>query len=460
MSRQAICPDRSHGVSDRASADRRAEDRDHLLVLLDERLRFESLLARLSATFIHLPANEVDGQIQRGLQQIVEFLAIERSSLGQFLADCSELVVTHSYTVPGFAPFPRLNIAPLWPWYTAQLRRGGVLRFTRLPEELPLEAVHEREFYARQQAPRSHVAVPFKVGTTVLGCIGYSSFRREIAWPDDVVQGLQLVGEVFANALARKRAEEREARLREQLTRVARVTTLGELAASIAHEVNQPLCAIVSNAETAQRLLGKGHVEVEEIREALQDISEDGRRASAVIARVRASLQKGPVERAPVDVNDLLREVAGLSRSRLALRGLGVRLDLAAGLPPVLGDRFQLQQVILNLLANGADAMDGVIGEPRELVLRSAGDGAGGVAVAVEDAGVGLDPADVERVFEALFTTKPAGMGMGLAICRSIIEAHGGRIEALPNAGAGATFRLTLPGSPLTLPSPPRGEGS
>jgi PAS domain S-box-containing protein len=539
--------------------------------LLQERLRFESFLARLSATFIHLPAEEVDGQIERGLQQIVEFLGVDRSSLAQFSADGRELVVTHSYAVPGFAPLPRVDLVAIWPWYTAEVRRGGVLRLTRLPDELPAEAVQERAYYAREGGPRSHVAVPFKVGTAVLGVIGFGSYRREIDWPDELVQGLQLVGEVFANAVARqradvdlresegrfrqmtdgapvmvwmagpdglctyfnkpwldftgrplehelgdgwsegvhpddrprcletyrrafaarqdfrmeyrlrradgeyrwvldtglprfesdgrfegyigsaidvtdqKRAEAKEAYLREQLARAGRVTLLGELAASIAHEVNQPLCAIVSNAASAQRMLGRGWLDAEAVREALQDISQDARRASAVIAHIRASLQKGPAPRAPVDVNDLLREGAGLARGRVARAGLAVKLDLAAQLPPVLGDRVQLQQVVLNLLSNAADATEGAGEGRRELVVRSAADGAGRVSVAVQDAGTGIAPEDVERVFDALFTTKAGGMGMGLAICRSIVEAHGGEITARPNAGPGATFQLTLP---------------
>jgi signal transduction histidine kinase len=410
---------------------------------LQEHQRFETLLSRLSATFIHLAADEVDGQIERGLQQIVEFLGIERSCLAQFSADGRQLVVTHSYTVPGIAPLPHMDLARICPWYTAQVRHGELLRFSRLPDEFPPEADHERAFYVQHEGPRSYLLVPFRVGHAVLGGVGFGTFHREISWPDDLAQGLQLVGEVFANALARKRAEEREANLREQLARVARVTLLGELTASIAHEVNQPLCAIVSNAETAQRMLSRGWVEIDEVCEALQDIVTDGQRASAVIGRIRASLQKGPVQRAPVDVNDLIREVATLSRARLAGKGLTVKLDLTERLSRVLGDRVQLQQVLLNLLANAADASE-VADGPQELVIRSLADGHG-VAVAVQDAGAGIDPDNVVRVFEALFTTKPGGMGMGLAICKSLIEAHGGRIEASPNAGRGTTFQFTLP---------------
>src|SRR5579871_1288702 len=162
---------------------RQADDLSYLR-LLDERLRFETLLSRLSTTFINLPADDVDSQIERSLQQIVDFLGIERSSLAQFSEDDSELVVTHSYTVPGFDPFPRVNLAPIWPWYTDQIRHGEVLRFTRLPDEMPPEAVKERDWYLRNQGPVSHLVIPFKVGEAILGGLGFGSFRTQRDWPD------------------------------------------------------------------------------------------------------------------------------------------------------------------------------------------------------------------------------------------------------------------------------------
>jgi len=409
-----------------------------------EGLRFEAMLSRLSATFINLPADQVDGQIERGLRWIVEFLGIERSSLAQFSEDGGDLVVTHSYTVPGFDPLPRINLAAAWPWYTAQIRQGKLLRFRRLPEEAPPEAVREREHVVRSGGPRSHLVVPFTVGDAVLGGVGVGSFRREVVWSDDLVRRLRLVGEVFANALARKRAEEQAARLREQLTLVARVTTLGELAASIAHEINQPLCAIVTNAQAVQHLLAGCACDLPEVREALEDISRDSRRAAAVLARIRGLLRKAPPERAPLDVNDLVREVLALARGDLSRRGIAVRLELAERLPPVRGDRVQLQQVVLNLLRNAADALDPVGPERRTLLLRSAADGSH-VVLAVCDSGVGLAADLVERVFDAFFSTKPGGMGMGLAICRSIVAAHGGAVRAAPNPDRGCTFEVLLP---------------
>jgi PAS domain S-box-containing protein len=696
--------------SSRPTSNHQEVDPTHLLHVLEERLRFESFLARLSTSFINLPAELMDSQIQTALRQLVEFLEIERSSLGQYSEDGGQLVITHSYTIPGFAPFPRGDLAAAWPWYTARIRSGEVLRFTRLPEELPPEAVAERQ-YCVQSGLCSQLTIPFKVTASVLGAVGFGSFRRERDWSDDLVQSLQLVGEMFANALARKRADialgesegrfrlmadtapvmvwmsgpdkfctyfnkawldftgrplhcevgdgwsesvhpddlqgcldtyvrafdarqefrmeyrlqrfdrqyrwlldagaprftsdgtfegyigsciditdqkrveealrESEARLRlllestkaipwvadaeswrftyvgpqarellgypleawygegfwtnhlhpddreaaiafgrdhsrghtdydfeyrmiardgrpvwiqdvvnvveecgvpkmlrgfmidvtarrqaedesrklrDQLVRVGRVTMMGELAASIAHEINQPLCAIISNAQAFQRMLAGGGFNIEEVREALADITQDGQRASAIINGIRGLLQKAPSEHSPLQLNDLIHEMAALMASEMARRGVAVRLELAKKLPPVLGDRVQLQQVILNLMANGADAMDPVketaslrrmgsspAPEPRELIIRSTNGGKGAVTVAVNDGGTGLDPHDLAHIFNPFFTTKSSGMGMGLAICKSIIEAHGGRIWASPNSHRGATFQFTLP---------------
>src|SRR5262249_6830839 len=162
------------------------------------------LLSRLSATFTHLPAEQVDGQIEHALGQIVEFLGIERSSLAQFSQDGRELIVTHSYTVAGFPAMPRVDLAAMWPWDTAQGRAGRVLGMARVHEGVPPEAVAEHESYRRGGLPLSHLMVPFRVGAAVLGGIGFASFRREVGWGDELVGRLQLMGEVFANALARK----------------------------------------------------------------------------------------------------------------------------------------------------------------------------------------------------------------------------------------------------------------
>ncbi len=190
--------------------------------------RFEGLLSHLSATFTHLPADRIDDEVERGLAQIVGFLDIERASLAQFSAEGTQLIVTHSHTVPGIPPMPRVDLAAMWPWYTAQIRLGGVVRLPRLPDDLPAEATLERAAFARGGLPISHVAVPFSVGDAVLGGLGFGSYRRILDWSVPLVLRLRLIGEVFANALARKVALETEAHLRAQLARAVPIAPRDE----------------------------------------------------------------------------------------------------------------------------------------------------------------------------------------------------------------------------------------
>jgi signal transduction histidine kinase len=220
---------------------------------------------------------------------------------------------------------------------------------------------------------------------------------------------------------------------------------MGELTASLAHELNQPLTAILSNAQAAQLILDSPRRDLTEIREILGDIVEDDKRAGEIIHRLRGFLKTGSLELQPLDIGDLVGQVARLVSSDVIIRHVQIRLELGAGLPPVCGDRVQLQQVILNLLMNGLDAMRESGEGERSLVLRTSSPDPAHVVVAVEDSGIGIDKADLERVFHAFYTTKPEGLGMGLAIARSIVEAHHGRLEARSNPERGATFTLTLP---------------
>ncbi len=534
------------------------------------RLEFEDLLADLSASFVRVPAAQVDGQVQASLQRVVQFLDVDRSSLAECLDDGRQLRITHSHEKVGIPPMTRSVLNDQLPWYAARILRGEMLRFDRLPEDLPPEAIHEREYVART-GMKSHVMIPCNVAGSILGAIGVTSFGTYRAWPGGLVRRLRIVGEIFANALARKQADqalrqreqhhrelvattravpweadartyqvrhvgpqivrllgypledwyregfwtarlhpddrervlgataeavrlgkERELeyrlisaagreiwvhdsiavpgaisdtptirgvmidvtarktaedealRLRDQLARVARVTLLGELAAAIAHEINQPLCAIVSNAQAAQRFLTGNVPDPAEVNATLRDIANDGQRASEVIGRIRTLLQKGQPARTRFDLNEAIRDVVALMRHQLARKGIDLSCDLAEDLPPVFGDRVQLQQVVLNLLVNAVDALGQAETGERKLSLRSARDERRTAVVSVRDSGPRVAAEHFEHIFDALFTTKPDGMGIGLTISRSIVEAHGGRIWADPDAD-GATFHFTLP---------------
>lgn len=243
----------------------------------------------------------------------------------------------------------------------------------------------------------------------------------------------------------RKRAEEALQRVQAELAHATRVMTLGELTASIAHEVNQPLAAIVTNGNACLRWLGGAQPNFVEARQAVERIIKDSYRASEVISRVRALVRKTPPRNDPVDLNDVILEVLALAQNQARRSRVFLRRELANELPPVLGDRVQLQQVILNLVINGLEAIAKSTEGERELTVTSGRDEANNVIVKVRDTGTGIDPANADHLFDAFFTTKPDGMGMGLAISRTIIESHGGRLWATPNAAKGSVFQFTLP---------------
>jgi two-component system sensor kinase FixL len=246
----------------------------------------------------------------------------------------------------------------------------------------------------------------------------------------------------------RRRAEEALRQAQMNLAHVTRVATLGELTASIAHEVNQPLTAIVNNANACLGLLPKGSRDLDEVRDALSEIVDDGDRASAVITRVRNLVRKSPLEKVPLRLSDVVADVLVVAASASAAHRATIRNEVPGELPIVSGDRVQLQQVLLNLVVNGLDAMDSLEEPRRLLTIRGRKDTQEGKSVAtisVQDSGVGLTAEAMGRLFQPFYTTKPQGMGMGLAISRSIIEAHGGRLWAEPNDGHGATFLFSLP---------------
>jgi signal transduction histidine kinase len=406
---------------------------------------FEQQLADLSATFVALPADQVDQQVDWGLQLLLEAMGMDRSSIAEFSADGTRFEVTHTQVRGGISPMPTGNMAELLPWFTETLARGEMLRFDRLPDDLPPEAVAERR-YVTSIGLRSQLTIPFRVGERVIGAITFASFGREVRWTPRLVRSVRLIGEVFANALARKHAANDQLRLREQLAHTARVNAMGEVVASIAHEVNQPLFAIVSNARAAGTLLSRGEPDLAEIGAALEDIVQDANRASAIMARIRIFLQRKPTEHLPVDLNAVVETVRTFLGPELARRRVELVAELAGGLPQVLADAVQLQQVLVNLLMNGIDAMEGL--EPRQRLLRvrtSLEADERRVRLEVTDAGPGFDPAVRARLFEPFFSTKPSGLGMGLAICRSIVEDHGGYIRPVDHGGPGTTLLISLP---------------
>lgn len=243
----------------------------------------------------------------------------------------------------------------------------------------------------------------------------------------------------------RKRAELALQQTQAELAHVTRLTTLGELTASIAHEVNQPLAGIVTHGEACLRWLNRAEPQLDEVHRAVTRMIDDGRRASEVIRKLRALSKRAEVQPEPQDLDEVLGDALALVQRELSAHRVSLRFRHSAGRPIVLVDRIHLQQVVINLVLNAIQALDGIVDRPRELWVRTAAEGPDRVRIEVGDNGVGIDPADRDRLFDPFFTTKADGLGMGLSISRSIVEAHGGRIWAADHDGPGVSFHLTLP---------------
>ena len=259
---------------------------------------------------------------------------------------------------------------------------------------------------------------------------------------------------VLVDATDRKRLEHESAVQRDELAHLSRVALLAELSGSLAHELNQPLTAILSNAQAAQRFMAQQPPDLDEVRESLANIVESDKRAGEVIRRLRAMLRKEPAEFRPIDLNEIVQDVLRIVRSDLLNKSVDVHLDLHPGLPGGEGDRVQLQQVLLNLIVNASDAMRERL-SGRELTVATRPATAGGMEISVSDLGRGIPEADLERIFSPFVTSKADGMGLGLAVCRTIIDSHGGRLWASNNRGAGATLRFWLPASVAAAPAVP-----
>ena len=402
---------------------------------------FAEFLAKLTARFSNISIEAVDDEITDSLRRIVEFLGVDRCSLARFAVN-GEFLVINCYAAPGVKPLPVGDIRPQWPWYADELLHGRAVRVSCV-EDLPPQATSERAYVAAS-GMKSHLGIPITVAGMPLCALGVATFSRQMEFEQEFITSLLLAGEVLVGALAWREAECRLRRMEAELSHITRVATVGQLATSIAHEINQPLCAIVSNAQAAIRLLEQGQSMLGEVTAALRDITADGKRASEIVSRSHLLLKPKELSFQPVSLNNVVHDVHALLRSDIVIRRVHVRLDLQEDLPQALGDFVQLQQVVLNLLVNAADATATVFDRERTVTLRTCRAGKE-LRLLLSDNGVGIAPEVAARMFDPFFTTKPSGLGMGLAISRTIIEAHGGQIWATPNPELGATIGFSLP---------------
>jgi PAS domain S-box-containing protein len=331
------------------------------------------------------------------------------------------------------------------------LRIFGLPTEGMVSREMFLDLVHPEDRKHVRQAFDHAVSIKSKYENTyrIVGPDGEIKYIHALSHPvfQESGEAKEYVGTVI-DITERKRAEERLQNAQADLAHVTRLTTMVELAASIAHEINQPLGAVVNNGNVALRLATGAKESRRELVDVLSDIVNDANRASAIIASIRAVMLRSTLEKTSLQLNDLVADVLALAQHQLAERGIAVCTELPEDLPSVSGDRIQLQQVLLNLVMNAIDAMSELDKARRILTIGGGRDDLAGqpaVVIAVRDFGNGFSPEDKERLFDAFYTTKPEGMGMGLRISRSIVEAHGGRLWAQVNEDIGATFLFALP---------------
>jgi signal transduction histidine kinase len=406
--------------------------------------RFEEFIEKLSASFVRSPVDEIGTEIDRWIREIVLGLNLDRGALAQVDAKSGKLTVRHSWARDHLVKLPiGLEFARPAPWFDGMLTKGRTVAFSKV-KELPPEFLATDWITFRRYVPKSNVTVPIRVGAEVVGALGFASLKKERIWSPRSIRRLELVAQVFGNALERRLALEQNAFLRNELNHMSRAAVMGELTASLTHQLNQPIAAILMNAEEIQRMLESAEPDLENLRAAVSDIIQDDLRASETIKGLHTFFRKSEVEKKTfLSVGEVVAEVMRMVRSDALFRNVSLTFEAPVKRLRVAGDRIQLQQVILNLVLNAFDAVSEKE-DLREVSISMGGD-KDEVRVAVRDSGNGIDAIAGAKIFEPFFTTKPKGMGMGLAIARSIIKAHGGQLSARRNPDRGSTFEITLP---------------
>jgi FixJ family two-component response regulator/signal transduction histidine kinase len=418
---------------------------------LDAAMGFEQIVSDILAALLKADSADHDRVIETGLAGMARAFGVERATLWQRIGDAGEFMKTHGWLAPGESTPPDALGAEMTPWASSELAAGSIVRFARL-QDLPAAAASDLPGLRRLRV-RAAVMVPLSVSGAVVGALAFAATRSDREWPAALVPRIRLFGEVLASLLARQEAARREQDAQAEAAHAARVGTMGVVAASLVHELTQPLAASLANAETAAELLAAPTPDLDELRATVADIVADDRRVGDLIQQLRRFLRRGTAERAEVDVRVVLDDVLRFAGSAAAEKGVAIALDLPSALPKLVADRVQLQQVILNLLLNAIDAVAEVEPRLRRIsVLARRFDA--GLSIEVTDTGRGMDERTRARIFQPFFTTKPGGMGLGLSISRSIVAAHGGTLSVRSGPGRGTTFRIELPLRPPVSPPP------
>jgi PAS domain S-box-containing protein len=415
------------------------------------RARFSTLRSEVSAGLAGASMHALDAQIELALRRIGEFFDLDSVSIHGLRTLGDEAAPNHAWTRDAVARTV-LGTAGRLPQLVEALRCGNDIRLTRV-KDMPQEQRSAQEAL-QALGVRSMCTLPLVISGVSSASMHLISVSREFDWPTETIQGLHLLAELFGNALARQRAELELSRsaaalehAQRELANVTRMTTLGELAAAIAHQINQPLAAMVADASACLNWLSSVEPDLPSVRNALEAVTRDGERAGQVLKRVRSLLSRSFTDVGACDLCAVIESTVPLVRGQLERDGVTLETRLAPESASVLGDALQLQQVVLNLVLNASEASRHVASARRQVVIRTSfecSDGVPSVIVSVEDTGSGIAAEELAHVFETFYTTKASGFGMGLSISRTIIERHGGRLWAESSADVGSTFHFAL----------------
>lgn len=419
---------------------------------LNSAIDFERMASAVLAALLAAGPTEQDSVIVAALRDLALLLGAERVILWERLGDQVAFFRSHRWLVAGAAtPADSADRAEL-PWVSAQLVAGSIVSFAR-HADLPPDASTDLPALAALDV-RAAVIVPLAVSGAVVGALAFGTRHEDREWPEALVPRAKLLGEVFAGVLARREAERRQQEAQAHAAHAARVGTMGVFAASLVHELTQPVSASLANAEIAAELLAAPSPDLRELRATVADILADDRRARELIQQLRRFLRRGEVERIELDLRELVEDVVRLIGNAAAAKRIEIAIDVSDALPKFMGDRVQLQQVLLNLLLNGCDAIADDPPALRRISVVARSSSPSTLSLEITDSGRGLEEPLLARVFQPFFTTKPGGMGLGLSIAQTIVAMHGGTISVRSTLGRGTTFRIELPSKESVEPWP------
>lgn len=404
---------------------------------------FEELLDDLLSGFARAPARTIDREIAHWLREIAQALDLDRATVWERTRDERVFACLHWWDRGGAPAMPAISRSiQVSPWAAARILAGEPVIHGRI-EETPAQAKPMRAFVEKYGAG-ANATLSLQVGELILGALSFAKIRGPREWSYNLLRPLKMIAQAFAIGLDRKRVESQIDSLQRQVATVARRAAVGELASSIAHELNQPLAAIVANASALQRLTLNRRANSGDAAEALSDIIDDGNRAKDAIRRLTA-LFRDDSEKTILQLSEVIAETVSLLQSAALVREISLLTECQQSLPSILGDRIQLQQCIMNLVINAFEAASSMKGGNREVAIKCGSDNREWINVSVRDSGPGLDPTVKEKLLRSSVSTKPDGLGMGLLVTRSIVENHGGRIWSSRNSSGGTTFTFAIP---------------